>query len=676
MSLYWEQKSGLQLPKIEENYDRTPLDTFIEKRGVTIAGLTNGSDLFIYPNIPDSIIGDVRSNFKLHIDEQILYFRDTSFWNDKNQGTVITDLGITCIPDNDSIDDIIQIDWGSIHHVEYNGQCLYFFYDDDERDNNTPFHISHFLKDESSYERYGKNLAFLFTCMAKTKVLESDEDIWERTTSEYEELIEEGKEDEALNLALRFREEQQHTGLTPQIVSLYIEKGQEEKALSILDEDISALPDNPSWRSVLTAIKYAVYENMKDIVSARRFCLETKQIATPDTVFFDKNILDEATDDFIEFENLYIQNFLDLPYQERKLVVPVKSYSDLSQKTLSVLDIRHLPAINFPMGHPVANQLYVGHPYIPSKYIPFEHYELEFIEDKVREFCQIAQYLGATEIDIECINTTTNNKDNNSNQKISGSADYKLISASANRERNQSNKFIEDISQNINLHQKFNPKGEPTLPPDLLWYPNEASWQRLYKQRMQGAIFEHEERIETKKSQVIENSQLMQIAAEVKWLFLEAKGNWEQSMDEKFEAHENAILAIHVKFAPLETLHGDNVISTQTRQMTFDKITNTEKEYLEEIKACMDESNEISPRERRLLEKLRIKLGINEYRAKELEKSLISTQLTEEEQEYLEEYKACLMDDEDISPKERRLLDKLRKSLGISEERAKEIEMS
>ena len=43
------------------------------------------------------------------------------------------------------------------------------------------------------------------------------------------------------------------------------------------------------------------------------------------------------------------------------------------------------------------------------------------------------------------------------------------------------------------------------------------------------------------------------------------------------------------------------------------------------------------------------------------------------EQEYLDEYKACIEEGE-LSPKEIRLLNRLRMSLGISEERAREIE--
>jgi len=105
-----------------------------------------------------------------------------------------------------------------------------------------------------------------------------------------------------------------------------------------------------------------------------------------------------------------------------------------------------------------------------------------------------------------------------------------------------------------------------------------------------------------------------------------------------------------------------------------DMLTPEEKEYLKELKLCLEEDNEISLRERRLLDRLRTKLNISEERAKELEESLKAPQLTEDEQEYLEEYKLCMEEDGEISSKERRLLDRLRDKLGISVERAKELE--
>ena len=100
-------------------------------------------------------------------------------------------------------------------------------------------------------------------------------------------------------------------------------------------------------------------------------------------------------------------------------------------------------------------------------------------------------------------------------------------------------------------------------------------------------------------------------------------------------------------------------------------VTSEEQEYLEEIRACLDNDGEITSRERRLLDRLRKSLGITEARAKELEASVNS--MSDEEKEYQEELKACL-EDGTISDRERRLLDRLRKSLGISEERAMAIE--
>lgn len=102
-------------------------------------------------------------------------------------------------------------------------------------------------------------------------------------------------------------------------------------------------------------------------------------------------------------------------------------------------------------------------------------------------------------------------------------------------------------------------------------------------------------------------------------------------------------------------------------------LSDSEAEYLEELKECL-ENGEISKGERRLLEKLRIKLGITEDRAADLEQLCLTPKLTEEEQEYLVEYKECLAAGGAIFAGERRLLNRLRDKLGISEERANELE--
>lgn len=669
------------------------------------SNLANGNDLFV-SNIPDNAIHSFRNNFQLHIDEIVLYARDTSFWNDKNQGTVVTDWGVTCVPDNDHMDQIIQIPWEKVLYVEYSGETLYFFYGEN-RNEHYAIHISHVLKETNQY--YAKKLAEIFTEMAETQVVETIDDIIDRTADEYDRLIDEGKTEEALSLALKFREEQQNVFFTPYVARYYFEKGQGEKAISILTEDYNSLSeDSHYWRNLLNSLRYDIYHELGDNVNARRYCLEVKQNSTHDMEFQDMNIQEESIKEFDIIENEFVQHFLELPYEERKLIVPVKSYSDLSQNTLSVLNLKNLPAINFPIGHPIANQLYVGHPYLPSKYIPFENYELELLEDKLREFCHVMQFLGATEINIESVNTLSSNNDKTLTQKANGGLDYKLASGNVDFKRDRASKFVDDISKSISLHQTFTPKAVPCLPDNLVWYSNEPSWQRIYDQRMQGKFdFNgHEERIETRKSQVIENSELKQISLEVKNLIVRANGSWEQSMEDKFEAHENAVLSIHVKFAPLDSLYEqktkkeikveviDEKKETPIKQsklkglfsnikdvfMGKDEVSsnvnskNNEQEYLDEVKACLEEDGKISPSERRLLNRIREKLGLSEKRAAELEAFLIKPQLTEGEQEYLEEYKACLEEDGEITPKARRMLDRFRNRLGISEERTLEIE--
>lgn len=98
-----------------------------------------------------------------------------------------------------------------------------------------------------------------------------------------------------------------------------------------------------------------------------------------------------------------------------------------------------------------------------------------------------------------------------------------------------------------------------------------------------------------------------------------------------------------------------------------------EKEYFEEFKACIENDGIISDRERRLLNRLRDSLGISEKRAIELENMYNPSAMSTNEMEYIKEVKAVL-EDGVITERERRLLDRLAKSLDITPERAKEIE--
>ena len=102
------------------------------------------------------------------------------------------------------------------------------------------------------------------------------------------------------------------------------------------------------------------------------------------------------------------------------------------------------------------------------------------------------------------------------------------------------------------------------------------------------------------------------------------------------------------------------------------KFSDAEQEYLDNLKDFLEDDAEITPRERKMLDRIRQNLGISEERAKELEESL-KPQLTEDEQEYLDMYREYAEKGE-ITEKERNRLNKFAAALGISEERIKQLE--
>lgn len=154
---------------------------------------------------------------------------------------------------------------------------------------------------------------------------------------------------------------------------------------------------------------------------------------------------------------------------------------------------------------------------------------------------------------------------------------------------------------------------------------------------------------------------------------ISAVARYENSSESCKELND-ALDEVKIRMSSLKPASATNAI---TDKSDGSSLTDNEKEYLDEVKACLEDDGEISARERRLLDKLCHSLGISDARAAELEAiALGKSELTASEKEYLDEYKACLEEDGVISERERRLLDRLAKSLDIAPERVREIEAS
>ena len=112
-------------------------EKFIDK-GKTVFQNTNSKDYLIYP-IEESVKIVTKNHFRINDDEEVLFIRDTSPKNERNQGTVITEQGIYCISNNKKY----EMPWYDIEEVKYRDSKILF---ECRQDREYEFDIDNFLK--------------------------------------------------------------------------------------------------------------------------------------------------------------------------------------------------------------------------------------------------------------------------------------------------------------------------------------------------------------------------------------------------------------------------------------------------------------------------------------------------------------------------------------------------
>lgn len=153
-------------------------DVIKSKLKFTIYVTQNDTDLFIC-DIKQEAKNGFRKGFNIDIDEELLWARDTSFWNTKNQGMVITDRGFHFIPDNDNHYYDFFISWNDIEKVEYK-DLNFIIYTHDGGWQQFPYDC--FLKkryESSDFKRALDRLADLFTKIATAVGHKEEKSFWD-----------------------------------------------------------------------------------------------------------------------------------------------------------------------------------------------------------------------------------------------------------------------------------------------------------------------------------------------------------------------------------------------------------------------------------------------------------------------------------------------------------------
>lgn len=483
--------------------------------------------------------------------------------------------------------------------------------------------------------------------------------------------------------------------------------------------------------------------------------------------------------------------FSNRPYHDRQFVFTVRGIDhivgcyDDSDNIKYVFPLGEIPKdITFPLGHPQPNTLYYAHP-LRAVYLPFENAQLQLFYEKIQEMCRLFQCLGATQITARCLKGAKITEDAVSAYNTSGQAGVKFVNVSGESGSRYAQSQNRESRDEMQLTQTFSPKKAPYCPEDLLWTLNDPELQSLIRQRLEGGLLNFTKKVSSYETSSLSQNQVNDVKAAFENMMANVSANYSSSTDRTFSSTTETEWEISVEFMPLEELppmeedkqtsllkslksgkkmitienfvyyegrgimakgelqqdikSGDKVLISDGKKVleseingvlftqfgfkildqgekgdkvwlqlegvnagqltcgmgvyahpenevvnadanvgifsadeSVETLTPEEERYKEEILFCVEDDGAISEEERGYLERKRKKLGISEERAKELEKQFAST-LTSDEQEYLETFKEMCAAGT-VTDRVRRLLEREREALNISKERADEIE--
>ena len=372
--------------------------------------------------------------------------------------------------------------------------------------------------------------------------------------------------------------------------------------------------------------------------------------------------------------DLWNNYVLKVPYKERKYIMLVEDskIKNCAVSGITIFKSSNVPdCINFYDNMPLNNELYVGHPYNPSVYIPYNQAEDILFQDKIQEFCYILQQLGAEEITITSLKGRKINETNNKKEELEVAANAgRFCNASLNIDSSTSNLMDRTSHEQYDVKYVYDPIDMPKVPSETIWYQNQPKWQRLAQSRIDGNTLEYTECISSKLTFFTSSSEKEDIKAKLKVLMANIEGRSYEEEEKQLREETETIWKVSVKFRSKKLLQE----KSQSRNTISSTLTYKEKEFLNEVRFCIEDDGIIDNSEQIFLNKTREKLGLTEERAKELQESLLKPQFTENEKEYINALSELMIDGQ-IPESAQRIIERYRKLYEVSSQRAEELEL-
>lgn len=675
------------------NFSETPID---EVAKAFMNGVKEKYIVCMMINISDTDKASVRENFCIDIDEQILFFNDTSFFGNRNQGLVITNKRLVWIPDNNK-EDVWSFAFNDIERVEYREMQIYLWgYGNDEDNERLPLdHFFSFNGETSAVKTDAQKIAAVLNKMVTVAGHEE-----ETTPLEViESCLDNNEADKAIQCineilsSTDFTDEDETKSIYYYCLGLaYAQKRINQKDA---DNDTLLRYDNNMNSAFREALEHCTDDEFccKIYYANSLYCLsqfQSRQMSIAAMESPDFEIKQDAKEIYLRTTKLILEDpdfFTQIPYNTRKFIFVLGTENQLpgcydkEGNIQFVFTLNNLPtSIQFPVGHPQANTLYIGHPFKPATYLPFENATEQLFMERVHELCYLGQCLGANEIRRRLRGLDTASSEAKQ-LDVSGELDVKAVNVGGSFGRNTAAQNSYSSKDGMEMVQTYLPTKQPYCPDDLVWLDSETSWQALVKQRLNGNILSYSLHLSSSESVSMTSSKVLSVKASFEYLVTKVSGTYDAKTDKTFSKTEEIEWEIDMQFKPLQDFEGDNVNApngqavAQIAQTQKSELSEDELAYKEEVEFCLEDASEIDAHSRKFLERKRQKLGLSETRAQEIEDmvkaSLVS--FTDEEKEYMEALDDVI-EDGVIPNNVRRLLERERKSLGISEERAKELE--
>ena len=429
------------------NFSETPID---EVAKAFMNGVRGKHIVCMMTNISDSAKASIRDNFNIDIHEQILFFNDTSFFGNKNQGIVITNKRLACIPDNDE-GDVYSFAFNDIERVEYREMHIYLWgYGNDE--DNVPLPLDHFFSFNGETSAVKADAQKIAAVLNKMVTVAGHE---EETTplEEIESYLDNNEADKAIQginemlSSTDFTDEE-----TKSICYYYLGLAYAQKMEEQLDVDIAAGSEqiseevhrydgamNSAFREALVLCTDDEFRCKIYYLNAL-YCLnqfQGRQMALAAMESPDFEIKQEAKDIYMKITKDLEEDpafFSKIPYNTRKFIFVLGTEKQLpgcydkDGNIQFVFTLNDLPtSIQFPVGHPQANTLYIGHPFKPATYLPFENATEQLFMERVHELCYLGQCLGANEIRIKRLRGLDTASSEAKQLDVSGELDVKAV---------------------------------------------------------------------------------------------------------------------------------------------------------------------------------------------------------------------------------------------------------